>query len=769
MSGVLDQSLAYRQSHINTAKQYLQQTQTLFEQFGSQELKTSHAKFAELEKGLNSTDVQLVVIGEFSRGKSSLVNALLGIHLLRSAQEATTAINTFVKALPADCEQRFIRIHFRDQRANQDIAWTDEQVLERWGTELDTSNADARTSVDYIEIFTNHPLLEKGLVLIDTPGLQSVVQHHEEITRRAIAEAHIALWVQSTQQLGGNATEWAFLADTIQRNFRKFVTVVNMWDAVLDPSDPQERAKPESLRCRDKLNRVKENFRKNLHDSAEVEVLTNSEHLMGVSALWALSGDEQKIARSGIDRLAERLSDMLTNGEALEQIYLKPLQQLSNIQQQLADGLQDELQQLGSNASLEERQRELKLFDEELKNLQLDMRTTTQESQSEHERAAKNLADKIEQQLITPLTELRDRINERITKRYVETLVNKKARQIALPEDLQQEFQQVSTRVWQRWNERKSDLLKTLANLRVDYSEQMQRHVGQLNTHLGSVDIELPQLNIHFDLDLSAMEQYHQQAQRLDSERQQYEAQLDELEQDLAKNTTNELALRLAQDAVQRAHVEISSLGSQPEPRRCSGSRQVSKGGAYSSPRYESYSYTDSSNVDAWKTHHTELSQKLEDKEQYLKEIVEEEQRKTGVRMSLQTAQRKYEKELEKLERAQKRMQEQAQQERTQLVDEMLEQLRRRTTGQLEQRIHYLQHHTKSAIHKLFNDQLELLTACVREQFLEPINAKRTKREEIQSLIQQGEAQITQRRVALDQALSQLQELQQLTYSALNS
>lgn len=769
MSGVLDQSLAYRQSHINTAKQYLQQTQTLFEQFGSQELKTSHAKFAELEKGLNSTDVQLVVIGEFSRGKSSLVNALLGIHLLRSAQEATTAINTFVKALPADCEQRFIRIHFRDQRANQDIAWTDEQVLERWGTELDTSNADARTSVDYIEIFTNHPLLEKGLVLIDTPGLQSVVQHHEEITRRAIAEAHIALWVQSTQQLGGNATEWAFLADTIQRNFRKFVTVVNMWDAVLDPSDPQERAKPESLRCRDKLNRVKENFRKNLHDSAEVEVLTNSEHLMGVSALWALSGDEQKIARSGIDRLAERLSDMLTNGEALEQIYLKPLQQLSNIQQQLADGLQDELQQLGSNASLEERQRELKLFDEELKNLQLDMRTTTQESQSEHERAAKNLADKIEQQLITPLTELRDRINERITKRYVETLVNKKARQIALPEDLQQEFQQVSTRVWQRWNECKSDLLKTLANLRVDYNDQMQRHVGQLSTHLSSVEIELPELNIHFNLDLSAMEHYHQQVHHLDSKRQQYEAQLDELEQNLAKNAANETAIMVAREAVQRAHAEIGSLGVQPEPRNYSETHKVSDGGAYSGPEYETVTHTDFSNVDNWKTLHAELSQKRENKEQYLKEIVEEEQRKTGVRMSLQTAQRKYEKELEKLERAQKRMQEQAQQERTQLVDEMLEQLRRRTTGQLEQRIHYLQHHTKSAIHKLFNDQLELLTACVREQFLEPINAKRTKREEIQSLIQQGEAQITQRRVALDQALSQLQELQQLTYSALNS
>ena len=127
---VLDQGLSYRQSKIQTTRDYLQRTQALFDLFGSNELKTSHAKFAELAKALESdSQVLLVVIGEFSRGKSSLVNALLGIHLLRSAQEATTAINTFIKALPADRTERFIRIHFQDGRPHQEIPWTDESVL----------------------------------------------------------------------------------------------------------------------------------------------------------------------------------------------------------------------------------------------------------------------------------------------------------------------------------------------------------------------------------------------------------------------------------------------------------------------------------------------------------------------------------------------------------------------------------------------------------------------------------------------------------------
>ena len=79
MRDILDQSLEARQHKIQTAREYLQRTRQLFDAFGSSELKSSHAKFAELLNALDSDAIRLVVLGEFSRGKSSLVNALLGI------------------------------------------------------------------------------------------------------------------------------------------------------------------------------------------------------------------------------------------------------------------------------------------------------------------------------------------------------------------------------------------------------------------------------------------------------------------------------------------------------------------------------------------------------------------------------------------------------------------------------------------------------------------------------------------------------------------
>ena len=130
MSNVLEQGLNIRQARIQETRDYLKRTHELFEQFGSQELKTSHAKFDELSKALDSdSQVLLVVIGEFTRGKSSLVNALLGINLLPTALEATTAINTFIKALPEDRTERFIRIHYQDGRPAQEILWVDDSVL----------------------------------------------------------------------------------------------------------------------------------------------------------------------------------------------------------------------------------------------------------------------------------------------------------------------------------------------------------------------------------------------------------------------------------------------------------------------------------------------------------------------------------------------------------------------------------------------------------------------------------------------------------------
>ena len=76
METLLTQGLQARQDKIQDAAQYLQETKRLFQQFGQKELTHVIDKFEAIEKSLDSSgEVKLVVIGEFSRGKSTLINA----------------------------------------------------------------------------------------------------------------------------------------------------------------------------------------------------------------------------------------------------------------------------------------------------------------------------------------------------------------------------------------------------------------------------------------------------------------------------------------------------------------------------------------------------------------------------------------------------------------------------------------------------------------------------------------------------------------------
>ena len=775
MNEALDYSLQKRQDHIKTAQSYLQRTQALFEAFGSPELKSSHAKFEELSKALASdSKVLLVVIGEFTRGKSKLVNALLGTHVLLSAQEATTAINTFVQALPEGKTEKFIRIHFQDDRPSQDIPWLDDSVLEKWGTELNEENADARQTVKSIDVFTSHPLLDKGLVIIDTPGLQSVAQHHEEITRKAIAEAHIALWVQSTAQLGGNATEWHFLANTIRKSFRKFITVVNMWDTVLEPVDQHEKIKPESIRVREKLDKVKQNFKKRLADQpdSELQQLTNSDNLMGVSALWALSDDPKQQERSGVDKLANRISEMFSTGEALEQIYLKPLQQLSHIQEQLAEGIADELTQLSSSQTLEERQQNLDLLDTQIKSLETELKSETLETKGEHQRAAEVLAQQIESKLVHPLIDLKSDIEAQVTQSYVKRMIEKKTKKIGLPEDLESQFNAVSQMVASYWAQEKENLNTKLTELRVGYAERMQKHTGQLKASLGQIEVSLPSLDISFDVDFSAIEEYQTKKFELENAIQAREQEIDTLESEKLANVANMEKIQMAKQGLARAYSQRDSLGSQPAPTTRTRTEEVSRGGLgiadfFLGKKTIHVEYDDYSNVKAWKEQQGEAKALIADKEKRVEQIMAEEEKKTHRRMSLEAAQRKYEQEKEKLRKDQEKYERQMAKEHETLVEDTTRKLVNSTAGQLEQRIRYLQDYAKQSIAKIFADQVSLLEACVKEQYLEPLNAKSTQRAEVQELLKQGKEQVQKRQQELEQAQEDLRQLLDITQSAL--
>lgn len=109
--------------------------------------------------------MRLAVVGQLKRGKSTLVNALLGSEVVATArQELTFNVNELHHA-----ESERVTVHFRDGRAPRQVPPED---LARWTTHDRDHLADLQ-QVRKVEFGLPNELLHR-FRLIDTPGLGSV-------------------------------------------------------------------------------------------------------------------------------------------------------------------------------------------------------------------------------------------------------------------------------------------------------------------------------------------------------------------------------------------------------------------------------------------------------------------------------------------------------------------------------------------------------------------------------------------------------------------
>lgn len=181
----------------------------------------------ELREKLKSEAFHLLVVGQFKRGKTSLVNALLGADLLPVAVVPLTSIVTILTY----GETLRIEVHFQDGRRAEIGA-------ERL-TEFVTEKGNPRNVKQVGEVIIAYPssYLTGGVRLIDTPGVGSVYQHNTDVAYRYLPKADAALFLLSVDQPLGRA-ELDFLKD-VREYAHKIFFLLNKAD-YLDEKDLQE-------------------------------------------------------------------------------------------------------------------------------------------------------------------------------------------------------------------------------------------------------------------------------------------------------------------------------------------------------------------------------------------------------------------------------------------------------------------------------------------------------------------------------------------------
>jgi len=138
---------------------------------------------------------QLAVLGQFKRGKSTLINALLGAPLLPIAVVPLTAVPVFISWR----SRALVQVRFADDRSNEEISTDDPTAIRDFLFRFisEEANPKNRLGVDRVDLFYPSPILAEGLVLIDTPGVGSTFRHNTEAALRVLPESDAAIFVLS--------------------------------------------------------------------------------------------------------------------------------------------------------------------------------------------------------------------------------------------------------------------------------------------------------------------------------------------------------------------------------------------------------------------------------------------------------------------------------------------------------------------------------------------------------------------------------------------
>lgn len=164
------------------------------------------------QQRLRDSQLTVVVCGEFKRGKSSLLNALLEEAPPLFPVDAVLATSVVTVVSWADSERITVRLEGADGTLT-DRSITRTEIAD-YATEAGNPGNDKRVA-SVISVQTPNNRLRSGVVLVDTPGVGGVLTAHSAVTAGFLPSADAIVFVSDfTQPL--TASELDFLRQAAQ-------------------------------------------------------------------------------------------------------------------------------------------------------------------------------------------------------------------------------------------------------------------------------------------------------------------------------------------------------------------------------------------------------------------------------------------------------------------------------------------------------------------------------------------------------------------------
>lgn len=141
-----------------------------------------------LKQSLESGVYRVAVVGEFSTGKSTFINALMGEKILyASNKEATGAVTAIRRG-----DKAYVNIYTKDNSMIEKFSLDNEEGKEKLNEYLDINSGK---NAGYVEI--NYPITEidENIYFVDTPGIEKMSPQQMELTRDALKNANAIIFL----------------------------------------------------------------------------------------------------------------------------------------------------------------------------------------------------------------------------------------------------------------------------------------------------------------------------------------------------------------------------------------------------------------------------------------------------------------------------------------------------------------------------------------------------------------------------------------------
>lgn len=289
-----DQQVSPANSHGELA---LLRLAELAEEFDAEQVAADARSVAER---VSEGRFYVACIGQFKRGKSSVLNALVGDSVLPTGVVPVTTVPTIVRY----GSRAAARVRFE---AGQ---WTDIPVKSVDEYVSEEKNPENEKHVAALEIFVPSPLLATGMCFVDTPGLGSVFTGNTAATQAFIPHIDAALVV-----IGADpplAGEELVLVEAVAWHVQDLMIVVNKADRTTDV----ERAAAVAFARRQLEKRIPQHSVGPLFEISAAEQLehrgTGRDWRKLVSSLNQLvEGSGRRLIRAACERGLQRISEQL--------------------------------------------------------------------------------------------------------------------------------------------------------------------------------------------------------------------------------------------------------------------------------------------------------------------------------------------------------------------------------------------------------------------------------------------------------------------------